>query len=52
MRSNVLNQSNAFWTLRGDARHLLETKSLRWWSMGSLGSTEMMTSTQAYRDKP
>ncbi|KAG5599073.1 hypothetical protein H5410_030443, partial [Solanum commersonii] len=39
-------------TLSGDNRHFLETKSMRWWGRGSLGPTEMMTSTQAQRDKP
>ncbi|KAG5628687.1 hypothetical protein H5410_000404 [Solanum commersonii] len=42
-----LKQSNASWTLRGDARHLLETKSMRWWGRGSLGPMEMMTSTRS-----
>ncbi|KAG5593707.1 hypothetical protein H5410_034939 [Solanum commersonii] len=39
--------SNASWTLSGDARHLLETKSMRWWGRGSLGLTEMMISTRS-----
>ncbi|KAG5585665.1 hypothetical protein H5410_046099 [Solanum commersonii] len=43
----IVDQYNASWTLRGDARHILETKSMRWWGRGSLGSTKMMTSTQA-----
>uniref|UniRef100_M1C986 Uncharacterized protein n=1 Tax=Solanum tuberosum TaxID=4113 RepID=M1C986_SOLTU len=39
--------SNASWTLSGDARHLLETKSMRWWGRGSLGPMDMMTSTRS-----
>ncbi|KAG5628901.1 hypothetical protein H5410_000618 [Solanum commersonii] len=40
-------QSNASWTLRGDARHLLKMKNMLWWGRGSLGPMDMMTSTQA-----
>ncbi|KAG5600869.1 hypothetical protein H5410_032239 [Solanum commersonii] len=35
----------------GDARHLSETKSVRWWGRGSLSPMDMMTSTQAKSDK-
>ncbi|KAG5619988.1 hypothetical protein H5410_005206 [Solanum commersonii] len=45
--SKLFDLSKASWTLRGDDRHLLETKSMRWWSRGSLGPTEMMTSTRS-----
>ncbi|KAG5629620.1 hypothetical protein H5410_001337 [Solanum commersonii] len=45
--SYLFNMSNASWTLSGDARHLLEMKSMWWWGRDSLGPTKMMTLTRS-----